>query len=270
MKSVGEVLKEARQQKKFTLDDVHKFIKVHPKFLKALEEGDYSVFSNKIHAKGFLKNYAEFLELNVDELLAFWRREYEIQFDKEQKKVPDKFKLKKLDPPKLILTPGLILTVTVTLFVVGFLGYLFYQYRNYSGAPDLKIYHPQDTFSNTEILDITGKTDIDSVLLINNQRVILGNDGTFATSLRLQPGLNTLSFLAVNKLGKETEEIRTIIYREPEQENNSANESSASEDLDALFEATAPSKTMDVEGINTKHGQPAKVDEENSRLNQNP
>lgn len=217
MKTVGEVLKATREKKKFTLEDVHKFIKVHPKFLRALEEGDYSVFSNKIHAKGFLKNYAEFLELNVDELLAFWRREHEIQFDKDAKKSPQKFEAKKIEPPKLIMTPGLILTVVVAILITAFLGYLFYQYRNYSGAPDLDIYNPQNSIVVTsEILDITGRTDMDSVLLINNQRVILDRDGSFATSIRLKPGLNTLSFLAVNKLGKEREEIRTIIYREPE------------------------------------------------------
>ena len=45
--SVGNILKSQRAHKKFTLEDVHKFVKIHPTFLRALEEGDYSVFSNK-------------------------------------------------------------------------------------------------------------------------------------------------------------------------------------------------------------------------------
>ena len=81
MKSVGNILKSQRHKKNFSLDDVHKFVKIHPKFLTALETGDYSVFSNKIHATGFLKNYAEFLGLDVDKMLGLWRREYEAQFE---------------------------------------------------------------------------------------------------------------------------------------------------------------------------------------------
>ena len=66
---------------------------------------------------------------------------------------------------------------------------------------------------NSEVLDVTGKSDRDSVFLINNQRVLLDRDGSYVTSLNLREGLNTLSFRSVNKLGRETEEIRTIIYR---------------------------------------------------------
>lgn len=215
MKSVGNILQTARQAKKFTLEDVHKFIKIHPRFLAALEAGDYSVFSDKIHAKGFLKVYAEFLELNVDEILGLWRREYEAYFDKNVRE-NKRFAVAELNAPKLLLTPGLVLSVLLGVLIVGFFGYLYYQYRSYSGAPMLEIYSPANSIAVTsDLLDVTGKTDRDSVLLINNQRVILAQDGTFATSIRLKPGLNTLSFLAVNKLGRETEEIRTIIYREP-------------------------------------------------------
>jgi transcriptional regulator with XRE-family HTH domain len=216
MQSVGSILKDQRQKKKFSLEDVHKFVKIHSKFLSALEEGDYSVFSDEIHAKGFLKNYAEFLELDVEKLLALWRREYAVHFEKEKAKKP--MKRKALEPSKLLITPGLVLSVIAVTLVLLFFGYLSYQYRSYSGAPKLEIYTPQNSIVvNSEILDVTGKTDRDSVLLINNQRVLLDKDGSFVTSLKLREGLNTLSFLSVNKLGRETEEIRTIIYRNLEE-----------------------------------------------------
>ena len=218
MKSVGEILKTQRKKKKFELSDIHKFIKIHPKFLKALEEDDYSIFSNKVHAKGFLKVYADFLELNVDQILALWRREYGGQFDEKQK-TQKEFKLKEIDPPKFLVTPGVILITIATILVFGFFGFLFYQYRNYSGVPDLKIHTPENNVVvNSETLDITGETDRDSVVLINNQRIVVGKDGSFATSIKLHEGINTLSFLAVNKLGRESEEVRTIIYRKPVEE----------------------------------------------------
>lgn len=219
MKTVGQLLKTAREQKKFTLEDVHKFIKIHPKFLIALEEGNYQIFSNKIHAKGFLKIYAEFLGLDVSQVLAFWRREYEAIFEKKESLRP-KFKINDLKKAGLVITPSLVLITASIVLTVGFFGYLFYQYSTYSGAPKLEIFNPQNNIVvNYEILDVTGKTDIDANLMINNQKVILDKEGSFATSIRLKPGLNTLSFLSINKLQKETEEIRTIIYRNPELTN---------------------------------------------------
>lgn len=216
MKSVGETLKAQRLKKKFSLDDVHKFIKIHPKFLRGLEDEDYTVFSDEIHAKGFLKLYAEFLELDVEKLLALWRREYGAHFEKGEK--GEKFKIKALEPAKLLITPGLVLSTLGAVLIFAFFGYLFYQYRSYSGAPVLEIYTPENSVVvHSEVLDVTGKTDRDSVLLINNQRVLLDRDGSFLTSLKLNEGLNTLNFLSVNKLGRETEETRTIIYRQTEQ-----------------------------------------------------
>ena len=233
--TVGNTLKNQRLKKSFSLDHVHKFVKIHPKFLIALEEGDYSVFSNKIHATGFLKNYAEFLELDVDKLLAIWRREYEAQFDKKKESTVKKKKV--LEPAKILVTPGLVFSVIAVVLVFVFFGYLFYQYRSYSGAPKLEIYSPQNSIVvNSEVLDVTGKTDRDSVLLINNQRVLLDKDGSFVTSLKIRDGLNTISFLSVNKLGRETEEVRTIIFRdleEPEEveEASESTESTATTDL---------------------------------------
>lgn len=213
MQTVGDLLRSRREKKRFSIEDAHKFLKIHPQFLRALEDGDYSVFSDKVHAKGFLKIYAEFLDLDVGKILALWRREYEAIFDKKREE--HSFEFRYLKPAKLILTPSLVVGVVAALLIILFFSYLFYQYRSYTGAPKLEIYTPQNSIVvHLDVLDVTGKTDIDSVLLINNQRVILNTDGTFATSIKLKQGLNTLSFVAIDKLGKETELTRTIIYRE--------------------------------------------------------
>ena len=213
MKTVADILKTQREKKKLTLEDIHKFIKIHPRYLSALESGDYSAFSGKVHAKGFLKIYAQFLNLNVEEVLAFFRREYEYDYEKTSSIIENK-KFKTFDAPKLIITPAVVLSGVFIVLLVGFFGYLFYQYRTYSGAPKLDIYSPKNSqIITSENLDITGKTEMESVLFINNQKVNLNTDGSFATTIKLKEGLNTISFLSVNKLGKESEDARTVIFR---------------------------------------------------------
>jgi cytoskeletal protein RodZ len=219
MKSIGHILLQQRESKRLTLEDVYKFIKIHPRYLNALETDDYSVFEGKVHAKGFLKVYTEFLGLNLSEILALWRREYE--GDLEKRKEEHFHQLKSLDSEKFVLTSSTIIGGIAMLLIVLFFGYLFYQYKNYTGAPRLEINYPQNNMvTNTDILDVTGKTELDTDVFINNQKLVLNTDGTFVTSIKLKEGINNISINAVNKLNKKTELIRTIIYR-PQNGQNS-------------------------------------------------
>jgi hypothetical protein len=212
MKSVGKLLRSQREKRKLALDEVYKNIKIHPKYIRALENDDYSVFEGKVHAKGFLKIYSQYLGLDLAEVMALWRREYEAGF--ESSKEEKLFQIKSLEGPKFVLTPVMILTVAISLLVVLFFGYLFYQYQTYTGNPFLEVYYPENNLMTTsDILDITGKSDLDSDVFINNQKVVLNPNGGFAVSIRLKEGINTLSITSINKLNKKSEEIRTVIYR---------------------------------------------------------
>jgi len=217
MKSIGKTLKSARLKKNYTIEDVQKFIKIHPNYIKAMESDDYSIFDGRVHSKGFLKIYIEFLGLDLDELLALWRREYASTFD--QKK-DDKFsKLKALEPERFVITPSVLIISFVAVMLFLFFTYLFVQYRQYTDAPILDIYYPEeDIVVVDDVLDLTGKVELDSEVFINNQKILANPDGSFITSLKLREGINTISIKSVNKLNKETEIIRTIIYRPKREE----------------------------------------------------
>ncbi len=211
-RSIGDILKKARDKKKLTLEKVTRDIKIHPNYIKALESDDYKVFSGKVHSKGFLKIYAEYLDLGVNEILALWRREYEPEFESKELSAikPKKF----IEPSRLVITPSNVALLAVFVVVVAFFSYLYFQYRDFTGAPKINVYYPPDNLViATDILDITGKTDLDSEVFINSQKVVLGPDGSFAESVRLKEGLNTISIKAINKFEKSTESIKTIIYR---------------------------------------------------------
>ena len=212
MRSIGEILKKAREKKRLTVEDVHKIIKIQPKYLRSMENDDYSIFSSKVHSKGFLKLYSEFLGISVDEVTALWRRDYEKAFEKVNLK---EFKISKdLEKPKVIVTPSVLIVTLAVVAVLSFFGYLFYQYKTYTGVPNLEVFSPEENLvSSMDILDIIGKTDLDSSVFINNQEIVSGPDGSFARSVKLKEGLNTFSIRSVNRLNKETEIVRTVIYR---------------------------------------------------------
>src|SRR5450830_1105793 len=77
MLSVGTILKKEREKKGLLLIDIEKQIKVREKYLKAVEEENWSYFSSKIYITGILKNYSRVLNLDHKKILAFFRRDYE-------------------------------------------------------------------------------------------------------------------------------------------------------------------------------------------------
>lgn len=75
MNRIGEVLKEARSKRSISLDDVHAKIKIHPRVLQLLEEGKFDKLPSPLFVKSFLRSYAEFLEVNPEDLLRSYENE---------------------------------------------------------------------------------------------------------------------------------------------------------------------------------------------------
>lgn len=76
MKTVGEILKEARTKKGADFDQIEKATKIRKKYLQALEENKFARIGPATTVKGFIKNYGEYLELEPPSLLAIFRRDY--------------------------------------------------------------------------------------------------------------------------------------------------------------------------------------------------
>ena len=71
------------------------------------------------------------------------------------------------------------------------------------------------TYSQPTI-EVVGKTDRDSNVFLNGQKIDVNPDGTFVTRVDLTEGLNSLNFLAVNQLGRETTILRTVLVKKEE------------------------------------------------------
>ncbi|MFH0840027.1 MAG: RodZ domain-containing protein [Candidatus Omnitrophota bacterium] len=69
MGTIGERLKSARENKRLSLDDVYRIIKIHPKTLEALEKGQLEDKLGGTYVRAFLKNYATFLGLDAVAIL---------------------------------------------------------------------------------------------------------------------------------------------------------------------------------------------------------
>ena len=68
--SVGKQLAQARHKLGLTLDEAAHATKLRPDKILALENGDFASFASAAYAKGFLKNYARYLGVDVTDFLS--------------------------------------------------------------------------------------------------------------------------------------------------------------------------------------------------------
>ncbi|QIW19699.1 helix-turn-helix domain-containing protein [Bacillus thuringiensis] len=69
MTELGQKLKEARGTKGLSMDQLHEITKIQKRHLVAIEEGNYDVLPGAFYARAFIKQYADAVGLNGEELL---------------------------------------------------------------------------------------------------------------------------------------------------------------------------------------------------------
>ncbi|AGE79646.1 TPA: helix-turn-helix domain-containing protein [Bacillus thuringiensis] len=69
MTELGQKLKETREAKGLSIDQLHEITKIQKRHLVAIEEGNYDVLPGAFYARAFIKQYADAVGLNGEELL---------------------------------------------------------------------------------------------------------------------------------------------------------------------------------------------------------
>ncbi len=70
MESIGKTLQEARERLGLTLDEVERSTRIRKVRLEALEQGDFDSLPSRVQVQGFLRNYADFLGIDPEQILA--------------------------------------------------------------------------------------------------------------------------------------------------------------------------------------------------------
>lgn len=211
MRTVGQILKENREAKFYTIDEVEKATKIRKELLLALENDDFFKLPPATFVQGFIKNYAKFLKLDPEKLLAVFRREFSVK--EHQPYVMDAF-ANPLDKTRFKITPNRVLGAVVLLIILSFFTYLWIQYRGFVGAPNLALASPSEG-QTTDIptIVVEGKTDPEVKVMVNSQEIAISDSGEFKEEITLSSPVNKISVIAVSKFGQKTEAERTVYLK---------------------------------------------------------
>jgi len=67
--TIGQRLKSEREDQRLTLEKVFEATRIRVQYLQALEADDHSVLPSPVQARGYLRNYAEYLGFDVEQML---------------------------------------------------------------------------------------------------------------------------------------------------------------------------------------------------------
>jgi cytoskeletal protein RodZ len=69
LKALGEFLRQAREAKGLSLQDVQEVTKIRLFFLESIEKGDFNALPGQAYVKGFLRNYAKAVDISEQEVI---------------------------------------------------------------------------------------------------------------------------------------------------------------------------------------------------------
>ena len=197
MKSVGQIISQARKEQQISITKLSQITKIDADYLKALEKDQYHLLPSHTFVKGFIRNVAQTLGKEPDELIAIFRRDFPPS--SPPKLTPDKIPSSRHSIKKRFQSTSLIFASGILIFLV----YLAFQLRAFLIPPKLEIYQPKTNAVLTSPLTIEGLTSPDSIIQINQDLIIKpNNSGYFIKSITFSLGENQIEISATNRFGR--------------------------------------------------------------------
>jgi cytoskeletal protein RodZ len=207
MVHVGEKLSEERLRKGYSIEEVSKATKIRPSFLLAIEKGEYKKLPSGTYVHGFIRNYAKFLALPEDKILAIFKREYEeekfIKVLPEGLAKDDDFFLSKFRISQIFKFFFFIF--------VALLAYIIFQYRAAIFNPSLSVFSPEEnSVISSRFIVVVGKTDPNATVLVNSDLAVLDKDGNFKKAINVFPGKTKITIKSINSFKRTSTLERNI------------------------------------------------------------
>lgn len=206
MKTIGEILKTARASKKMSFQKLEEKTKIKSDFIKALENEEWNNLPAFPTVLGFVKSLAAQLGVDVKGAVAVLRRDYPRKSEAVSPK-PDTIN-------KFVWSPKLTFFVGIGIVLASVFGYLIFQYAGFVSPPTLNVETPKEGETvDGKYVVVSGTTDLDAKIIVNNQPVIVDENGKFLIGLEIVPETKEIEIKASSRSGKETIIKRNITVK---------------------------------------------------------
>ncbi|QSB08306.1 helix-turn-helix domain-containing protein [Lysinibacillus sp. FSL K6-0075] len=136
---LGTRLKEARLSKGYSLDDLQEITKIQKRYLVGIEEGNYSIMPGSFYVRAFIKQYAEAVGLDAEEILETYKKELPStpndQVSQSMTNSPSRRKVTKGPSNKMMeAMPKIIVALFIVVIIVAI--WVLWQSKNSPGTSE--------------------------------------------------------------------------------------------------------------------------------------
>ena len=197
MRTIGQLIRDARAQKRYSRSKLEEITKIKTGFIEALEAEDWEKLPEYPVLQGFVRNISEALKLDQKNLSAVLRRDYPPK-DLRINPKPD-VATKFMWNPRLTFLLGIFV---VSLMIIG---YLTFQYVSFISPPKVSIDFPNEgQVVRKRELKVTGIVEKEAAVFVNNQPALVDGEGSFSATIEIFEGTEEIVIKAIKRSGRET------------------------------------------------------------------
>jgi cytoskeletal protein RodZ len=191
MKRASDLFQTSRLDRELDIGEISKKTKIPAHYLSAFENEDIASFPEEPYCSLMVKEYANFLGLNGDDVLCLFRRDHHRQINSIDK-----------SPSSFSITPHTTYSFLVIGLVILFSIYLVTEYFKFQKPPILKITWPEKISEKTLIIECS--TDPESTVKINDDLVLVDQNGLFKKTIEVSSSESKIVVESISPAGIST------------------------------------------------------------------
>nr|WP_318261864.1 RodZ domain-containing protein [Peribacillus simplex] len=133
---LGNRLKEAREAKGLSLEDLQELTKIQKRYLIGIEEGNYSMMPGKFYVRAFIKQYCEAVGLDSEEIFEQYKSEIPSVYSEELPEQLSRVQSRKNIPAGDSKVVELLPKILAAVLVIGAAVLIWVLVLNYMSNPD--------------------------------------------------------------------------------------------------------------------------------------
>lgn len=126
MTELGNILKEAREAKGLSLDELQSITKIQKRYLLGIEEGNYSMMPGKFYVRAFIKQYAEAVGLDPEQLFEQHKNEVPSTYNEELPEQLSRVQSRKSISPDTSKILDILPKILIGIFIIGAIALVWY------------------------------------------------------------------------------------------------------------------------------------------------
>lgn len=126
MTELGNILKEAREARGLSLDELQSITKIQKRYLLGIEEGNYSMMPGKFYVRAFIKQYAEAVGLDPEQLFEQHKSEIPSTYNEELPEQLSRVQSRKSFSPETSKILDILPKILIGVFIIGAIALVWY------------------------------------------------------------------------------------------------------------------------------------------------